>query len=76
MVAKGEGKGSGMDGESGVGRCKLFHLGWISKEVLLYSTENSIQSPGIDHDGREYEKKNLYIMTESLCFIAEIGTTL
>ena len=24
VVAKGEGRGSGMDGEFGVGRCKLF----------------------------------------------------
>ena len=24
---------------SRAGRCKLFHLEWISKEVLLYSTE-------------------------------------
>ena len=35
----------------GVGRGKLFHFGWISNEVLLYSTGNSIRSLGIDHDG-------------------------
>ena len=29
-----------MDGEFGVGRCKL--LEWISNEVLLYSTGNYI----------------------------------
>jgi len=44
--------GSGMDGEFGVGSCKLLHLEWISNEVLLYSTGNYIQSLGIDHDGR------------------------
>ena len=33
-----------MDGEFGVNRCKLLHLEWISIEVLLYSTGNSIQS--------------------------------
>ena len=26
----------------------------INNKVLLYSTENYIQSPGIDHDGKEY----------------------
>ena len=25
---------------------------WICNEVLVYSTENYIQSLGIDHDGR------------------------
>ena len=33
---------SGMDREFGVGRCKLFHLEWISNEVLLNSTGNYI----------------------------------
>ena len=42
-VAKGEGGWSGMDGELGVGRCKLLHFEWINKKV---------QSPGIDHDGK------------------------
>ena len=44
--AKREGRGSGMDGEFGVGRCKVLHLEWISNEVLLYSTGNHIQSLG------------------------------
>ena len=35
VVAKGERGGSGMDGEFGVGGCKLLHLEWISNEVLL-----------------------------------------
>ena len=50
--AGGKGKKCRMDGESGVGRCKLLHLEWISNEVLLYSTGNYIQSLGIEHDGR------------------------
>jgi len=50
VVAKGEGGGSGMDGEFGVSRCKLFHLECISNEVLLYSPGNYSQSLGIDHD--------------------------
>ena len=41
-----------MDGEFGVRRCKPLPLEWISNEVLLYSTGNSIQSLGLDHDGR------------------------
>ena len=48
----GEGGERGMDGEFGISRCNLLHLEWISNEVLLYSTENYIQSLGIEHDGR------------------------
>ena len=76
VIAK-EAGGSGMDGEFGVRWCKLWHWEWISNEVLLYSTGNSIQSPGIKHDGRVWEKEYIYIrMTGSLCSTAEIGTTL
>ena len=44
VVAKGEGGGSGMDWESGVNRCKLLPLEWISNDILLllYSTGNYI----------------------------------
>ena len=52
VVAKGEGKRSGVDGELGVGSCKLLHLEWISNEVLLYSTANYIQSLVIEHNGK------------------------
>ena len=41
-----------MDGEYGVGKCKLLHLELININVLLYSTGNCSQSLGIDHDGR------------------------
>ena len=51
MVAKG-GRGVGMDGEFGVGRCKLLHLEWIGCEALLRSMGSSIQSLGMDHEGR------------------------
>ena len=53
-VAKGENGGSRMDWEFGVSRCKLSHLERMSNEVPLYSTENYIQPPGIDNDGKEY----------------------
>lgn len=35
------GRGSGMDGKFGVGRCKLLHLELISNEVLPYSMETN-----------------------------------
>ena len=57
MVAKGKSGESGMDREFGVSRCKLLHL---SNEVLLYSTENYIQSLMTEDDGRQYKKKNVY----------------
>ena len=46
-----EGRGSGMNWECGVSRCKLLHLESINNKVLLYSTGNYTQSPGIDYDG-------------------------
>ena len=52
VVAKGDGRGSGMNYEFGVNRLKLLHLEWIINRFLLYSTRNSIQSPGIEHDGK------------------------
>jgi len=52
VVSKGEGGGSGMAWEFGVGRYKLLHLEWISNEVLLYGTGNYVQSLGVEHDGR------------------------
>ena len=50
-----------MDGELGVGRCKLLHLEWMSHEVLLSSTGSDVQSLGTAPDGRQYEKKNVCI---------------
>ena len=53
VVAKVEVQGeSGMDWEFGVNRCKLSHLEWINNRVLLYRTENYVQSLGVEHDGR------------------------
>ena len=47
-----QGGGSGMDWESGVHRCKVLHLEWISNEILLYSTGNYIQSLMMEHGGK------------------------
>lgn len=41
-----------MNWEIGVSRGKLLHLEGISNEVLLYSTENYVQFPGIDYVGK------------------------
>ena len=61
VVAKGEGVGGGMEWEVGVSRCKLLYTEWINK-VLLYSTENYIQYPMINHNGKEYKKKECIYM--------------
>ena len=50
---------------SRVGRGRLFRLEQISHEVLLYSTGNSIQSLGTEHDGRYHEKENIYKYTHT-----------
>ena len=42
VVAKGGGRGSGVDWELGVNGCKLLPLEWISNEILLCSTGNYI----------------------------------
>ena len=53
---QGEGGGNGMDWESGVNRCKLLLLEWISSEILLYSTGNYIQSLAMEH-----VRKRMYV---------------
>ena len=57
MVAKGEGGGGGLDWEFGISRHKLLRTEWINNKVQLYSTGNYIQSPVINHNGKEYEKR-------------------
>ena len=51
-LPRGLGKGMGDRLGSGVSGCKLLHLEWINNKVLLYSTGDYIQSPGIDHNGK------------------------
>ena len=51
-----------MEWEVGVSRCKLLYIERINNKVLLHSTENYIQYPVINHNGKEYkEKRILYI---------------
>ena len=52
LVVAGGGGESRMDGDLGVGRCKLLRLEWISNGVLLYSSQNYIQSLAEKHDRR------------------------
>ena len=65
-----------MEWEIGVSRCKLLYMEWINNKILLYSTENYIQHPMINHNGKEYLKKEyIYIyITDLLCCTAEINT--
>ena len=51
---QGEGGGGGMEWEFRISRCKLLYIEWINNKVLLYSTGNCIQYPGINHDGKQY----------------------
>ena len=62
MFAKVEGRGGGVDWEFGISRCKLLYKEWINNKFLLYSTGNYIQCPVINHNGKEYEKKYVYIL--------------
>ena len=66
-----------MEWEVGVGRYKLLYTEGINNKVLPYSTENSIQYPMINRNGKGYFKKKAYIcITESLCYTAETNTIL
>jgi len=57
--AKGERLGGRREEEFGVSRWKLLHLEWINDKVLLYSTRNYIQSPGIDRNKKDYKKESI-----------------
>ena len=45
----------------GVSRRKPLHAEWTNDKVLLYSTANYIQSPGINCDRKEHLKESVYI---------------
>ena len=50
-----------MNWEVGISRCKLLYIDWINNKVLLYSTGNYIQYPGINHNGKEYKENSVYV---------------
>ena len=51
----------GMDWELEISRRKLLYTEWINNKVLLYSTGDYIQSPGINNNRKEYYKKNVKV---------------
>ena len=59
MVAKGGEEGK--EWEFGISRGKLLQTGWITNKVLPHSTENSIQSHVINHNGNEHEKEHVCV---------------
>ena len=74
---RGEWGGRGVDWEFRVSRCKLLNLEWIDNKILQYNTENSIQSPGVNHNGKEYKRKNVFMcITKSLYCTIEISIRL
>ena len=61
VVVKGEEAGQGMEWEVRVSRFKLLCIEWINNKVLLYSTEDYIQYPMVNHNGKKYFKKCIYM---------------
>ena len=57
VVAKKEEVGWRDGVEVGVSRRKLLYIEWINNKGLLYSTENYIQHHMINHNAKEYFKK-------------------
>ena len=67
-----------MDWEFGISRYKLLYIEWINNKVLLYSTENYIQYPIVNHKGKELKKECVCVcvcITESVCCRAKINTS-
>ena len=50
---KRERVGGGMEWEAGVSRYKHLQIKWINNKALTYSTENYIQYPMINHNGKD-----------------------
>ena len=63
VVAMGEAGGGGKDCQLGISRRKLLYIEWINNKVLLYSTGNYIQYPGINHSGKRiWKRMYIYIL--------------
>ena len=60
-VVKGEGDRGGKDWEFGISRCKLLHTGWRKNKVLLYNAGSYIHYPVINHNGKAFFKKRIYV---------------
>ena len=61
MVAKGEAGYGRLDWGVGKSKCKLLCIEWINNNVLLYSKENYVHYPVINHN--ENMKKNTHTQT-------------
>ena len=44
---------AGKDWEFGISKCKLLYVRWVNNKVLFHSTGMYIQSPVINHNGKE-----------------------
>ena len=77
MVAKMGGSGRRKEWEFGISTGKLLYIELTNNKILLYSIGNYIQYPVTNHNGKEYEKQNIYICTtKSICCTLEINATL
>ena len=77
VTAKEAGVEECVEREVGASRCQLLYIAWINSKVLLHSTENYIQYPVINHNGKEYIKKEcVYTYNWNTLLYTEISTTL
>ena len=60
VVAKW-GHWGGTDWELVISRCKQLYREWINNKIRLHSTEDYVQYPVINHNGKEYEKECIYM---------------
>ena len=64
-----------MEWEFGVSRSKLLCAEWINK-VLLYSTGNYIHYPVINHNGKQFSKKCIFMYNRITLLYSRINTAL
>ena len=50
-----------MDWEFRIGRCKLLYREWLDNKVPLFGTGSHVQYSVINHNGKEYEKEDIYV---------------
>ena len=73
---QGGGELGGMGLDFGISRYKLLHVGCI-KQVLMYSTENYLQYPVENHNGKEkinkMSKKKMYVNKLNTIYINNLS---
>ena len=75
-LPRGRGLREGWSGRLGLVD-ENYYIEWIKNKALLYTIENCIQYPMINHNEKEYSKKYIYkCIPKSLCCTAEINTAL